>query len=1470
MGDAWEAIRFGRRRVWSNAQRAYIEVHRVEVEHERFAKALETELKAVRGVQWVRLNAPLGRVVVASEGGDFDRDDWVDAVDRVERRFGFSRAPNWRDRRPFAGEQEPLLRFAVETTTDLVGFTTSVVLRLLSTKTVPGGIDISALLSVMESVPQIGRWIARRIGANATDLLFNILDMVSASMVQGLTGPFVDVFRRALDMREAIARLRTWGELEPLLGGQPDAHDVAWTDEDRVVPLPRGPVERYASQAVSASGAAFGFSFVATRDPESSTVPLFSGLPKPAVLGREAFAAELGHLLARRGIVVMDPRVLRTFDRVDTVVVPSEILRPRVSRVDQFVILGGFNERDARRNVMRLIDLSDPAAVHRDDKWWLGPWTELPQPRTSEVEQEMSALRSKTVLALRHEEDVVALVSLVPMTDPLVEALVAAVERAELELVCMGDGAEHGGSVRPNRFVPGGAEALESIRSLQRDGHCVCFLAQGPHDAFTVADVGIGLHDDGSRPPWGASFLCRHGLTDASLVVEALRAARDASTQSVYLAMVEAASGLILSVGGLRSTTVRRVMLAANATSTLAMLNAMRIARSVRVSSGARRRDPTPWHALDVDQVLDRLGTTKQGLAPSEAAARARPRPQQPSPLSRFMDTVVAELANPFAPVLAAGAGLSALTGSAVDASMIAGVVGLNATVGAVQRYRTDRALESLDASDQPVARVLRAGNIAELTPDEVVLGDILVLEAGDSVSADARIVEARGLELDESSLTGESLPVTKSASASFATAVADRTSMVFEGTVVAAGTCLAAVTAAGEDTEARRAVVRPTHERGIGVEARLEALTNFTAPIAALSGVALMTAGLALDRPAREVISSGVSLSVAAVPEGLPLLATMAQLAVARRLSKRHALVRNPRAIEALGRTDVLCCDKTGTLTEGRISLRFVGDGTREAPIERLEEELEPVLRTALRAGPSGRSASLPHATDRALVEGAHAAGLHRHRDTTFEVLHELPFEPARGFHAVFGRSHDEHSIAVKGAPEHLISRCTHRRSLGTTEFLEDAGRDALMREAHRLADRGLRVLAVAERSMEARDHIADRHVTDLTFLGYVAFADPIRQTAKQAVDAIRRAGVDVMMITGDHPTTALAIARELGLPDGEGALTGPELDALDDESLDARIERTVVFARVTPSQKVRIVESLRRRNRTVAMTGDGANDAPAIRLSDVGIAMGPEATPGARRAADIVVTDERIETVVDAVLEGRALWRSVRDAVAVLVGGNLGEIGFTVLGGLVEGRSPLNARQLLVVNLLTDTLPALAIALRRPSRTDPEQMLREGPEASLGSALDRDIAWRATVTGAATTAAWLSSRVIGTRKRADTVALLTLVGSQLGQTLALGWRDPTVLAAGLGSVAILLGLVETPGVSHFFGSRPLGPIGLLQASTASVAATVTTVLGPRIAAGSRRLWIHLSGESDEPTNPSTLEQVPIEPHSPGLGTLQ
>jgi cation-transporting ATPase I len=336
-------------------------------------------------------------------------------------------------------------------------------------------------------------------------------------------------------------------------------------------------------------------------------------------------------------------------------------------------------------------------------------------------------------------------------------------------------------------------------------------------------------------------------------------------------------------------------------------------------------------------------------------------------------------------------------------------------------------------------------------------------------------------------------------------------------------------------------------------------------------------------------------------------------------------------------------------------------------------------------------------------------------------------------------------------------------------------------------------------------------------------------------------------VMITGDHPSTAAAIAKELQILNGAPVLTGADLDAWSDSELDAALRDATVFARVTPAHKMRIVRAYQRTGRTVAMTGDGANDAPAIRLAHTGIALGGRGSPAAREAADLVVLDDRIETIIDAIVEGRAMWASVRDALAILIGGNLGEVGFILTSTAIAGASPLGTRQLLLVNLLTDMLPAMTIALRSPAQRSPEELLHEGPEASLGGALVRQIALRAATTTAGATGAWLIARSTGTSRRASTVALVALVGTQLGQTAVVGGASPVVLASTLVSAGVLVGIVQTPGVSQFFGCVPMGPVGWGIALGSSAAATGASVMAPWAARRVPELPSLLSGSRRE-----------------------
>jgi magnesium-transporting ATPase (P-type) len=778
--------------------------------------------------------------------------------------------------------------------------------------------------------------------------------------------------------------------------------------------------------------------------------------------------------------------------------------------------------------------------------------------------------------------------------------------------------------------------------------------------------------------------------------------------------------------------------------------------------------------------------------------------------------------------MLTGAAAIAAAVGSTVDAALVAGVNLGSALIGGVERVRTDRALSQLFERSATTATVLRDGRNVVRPAENLVPGDVLLLSPGDVIAADCRLLEVDSLEVDESSLTGESMPVAKSQDPTAAGEIAERSSMVYEGTTVTSGEGLAVVVAVGSGTEVGRSMAAahraaPTS----GVDARLASIMNRTAPIAFGSALAVVGAGLLRGRELQDVVTSAVGLAVAAVPEGLPFMASAAQLAAARRLSQHGILVRNPRTVEALGRVDVLCFDKTGTLTEGRITLAFVSDGRRRLPLSALSSPSHrAVLTTGLRATPELRNGERRwlHATDRAVADGAAGQGIDR--GASWRPIDELPFDSSRGFHAVLGELGGQRLLSVKGAPEIVLPRCRVNPTIARQ----------MRAELHRLTAAGYRVLAVAESRSEAtepltEEPLTDDQVRDLTPLGFLALADPVRRAAGASLAELRDAGIQLLMITGDHPATAQTIAEELELLNGGRVLTGGEIDQLDDERLEEVLPEVTVVARGTPAHKVRIVETFQRLGRTVAMTGDGSNDAPAIRLADVGIALGQRGTNAARAAADLVVTDDRLDTILLALVEGRAMWASVRDGLGILVGGNLGEIAFTVLGALISAESPLTARQLLLVNLLTDLAPALAVAVR-PPRTDAyASLVAEGPDRSLGASLERDMVFRAATTAVGAGAAWAVARASGSQTRARTVALTALVATQLGQTLVIGGRDRTVALACLGSGALLAGVVQTPGISQLFGCRPMGPMAWsIALGSAAGATAVATVAQPLV----------------------------------------
>lgn len=1428
------------RRVWSDGSHAHIEVRPVDpAASDRFAERLEAELGGHGAVHWVEAVATVGRVVVAFDEQAASADELVESVEAVEEEFGVQDRPFRSDEPPYPADIEPLVRIGAMVGGSAVGLGIATAQRVARIPPNPFVGYAAAGLSALEHQPRLRRLVERGLGTRPAEVVLGVGSGVMQGLAGSPLGPVVDLAHRSALLAEMSARRTRWLEREAALWDAPSGLPKAAPDAgSREAPLANGPIEQFADRALLASLGATGVVLATTRSMPRAAAVLEAGLPKAARYGREGFAAHVGRTLTARGILPLDPGALRRLDRVSCVVIDEDVLLSDELELSDFVMITSANgegvsdsadadSADAERRARSLFAARAPRGVRRRDGWTLAPMDRLgldvPRGRKRAAAR---LAKHGVVVGLAHRQTLVALSGSRHRLRAGAQELVAAARLAGLEVVIAGSDDGVADRLGCDHRLTNGSRLPQAIRSLQRDGAVVLLVAPGGSPGLRAADVALGLRVGSGPPPWGADVLAEDDdLAHAYLMIQACSLARRVARESALVATLGAGTGAVAGLLGRPSRAVGRTMNAVNAASAAALANGTRAGIELARRPMPSWPEPVPWHELDAADALERLGTPPGGL-PADAAARRRraETPSLPGPLL-LARSVAGELVNPFTPILASGAGLAAAVGSTVDALMVGSVVLFNALIGGVEQHRADRAIERLDARAGQVVLTLRGGEEDLIDARDLVEGDLIRMRAGETVPADCRIVEARSLEVDESSLTGESLPVPKSAVPCFAPALADRSCMLFDGSAVAAGEATAVVVATGPDTEARRSAHLPGVEPPpSGLEARLRTLSRLSAPVAV--GSAGLLAGLARLRGASltEIVETGVALSAAAVPEGLPLLTTVAQLSAARRLAARGALVRSRRAVEALGRVDIACVDKTGTLTQGHIALVAVSDGVTEMPIrtQGLAPAARRVLATGLRASPGGARHDLVHAEDRALVDGAGAADVSPSDGADdWRRLMELPFEAGRAFHAVLGNgSRAAKLLTVKGAPEVVLARCSTWSHGRATDRLTASTRQRLLDNAHGMARRGLRVLAVAERDLPAATSLDEHGVGGLAFVGFIAFSDPVRPEAAAALRNLQRAGVDVVMITGDHPSTAASIASELQLVNGKRMLTGPDLDAMGDDELADALPGVAVFARVTPLHKVRIVRVLQQAKRVVAMTGDGANDAQAIRLADVGIAFGERSTPAARDAADLVVVDDRVETIVDALLEGRALWAAARDAAAILAGGNLGEIGFMVTGSAIDGRAPLNARQLLLVNLLTDTAPALAIAVRQPSRPTPEQLVREGPEASLDTLL-RDIAIRATVTSTGATGAWLVARATGTRARASTVGMTAVVGTQLGQTILVGGRDPVVLAAGLGSAALMAAIVQTPGVSQAFGCRPLGPIGWTVSTTASAAAT-------------------------------------------------
>ncbi len=765
---------------------------------------------------------------------------------------------------------------------------------------------------------------------------------------------------------------------------------------------------------------------------------------------------------------------------------------------------------------------------------------------------------------------------------------------------------------------------------------------------------------------------------------------------------------------------------------------------------------PSPAHVMPLDRLLFASRVKVElGLSAVDVQSRrqqfgsnqlteAPPAPRWKKLVGQFKDLVIW--------ILIIAAILAGIMGEWADTAAILAIVLVNGIIGFLQEEKAGRALAALQKLSSPMAKVRRDGELQSVPAHELVPGDCIELEGGDNIPADSRLLKAFSFQVQEAALTGESVPADKDASNLFTVNVplGDRRNMVYMGTVAAAGKASAIVVATGMNTELghiagmlQRSVPELTPLQRRLTELGKVLVVVCLVIVAIIFGLQLMRGGELV-----EMLLTSVSLAVAAVPEGLPAVVTLTLALGLQRMVKRNALVRTLPSVETLGSVTVICSDKTGTLTRNEMTVReiitggvryqvtgggytphgqFLKSQDQESasyePINpRDEVDLIQVLTTGARCNnatvsPSGDGVDswqvIGDPTEGALVVAALKAGIETH-DREHQILFEIPFDSERKAMSVVVRGSEDSSVIYsKGAPEVILAKCTAELRNGKTESLTDVRRELIMKWNSEMAARALRVLALAYR-VHAEKQATEAEESDLIFAGLVGMIDPPREEAKQAVQKCRAAGIRPIMITGDHPETALAIARELHIAAaGDRVVTGQALNDLSDSELEAQVDQIAIYARASAEHKLRVVRAWKARGQVVAMTGDGVNDAPAVKSADIGIAMGVTGTDVTKEASDMVLTDDNFASIINAVEEGRGIFDNIQKFVHYLLSCNAGEVLLMFFAALIGWPVPLLAIQILWINLVTDGLPALALGMEPPERDIMERQPRQPYEA-------------------------------------------------------------------------------------------------------------------------------------------------------------
>lgn len=869
-------------------------------------------------------------------------------------------------------------------------------------------------------------------------------------------------------------------------------------------------------------------------------------------------------------------------------------------------------------------------------------------------------------------------------------------------------------------------------------------------------------------------------------------------------------------------------------------------------------------HALAPGQVAEYLQTSEQGLSQQEVKRRQQQygynEIEQIKPISVFQ-LALHQFQSPLIYILLAAAVVTLLLGDYIDAGIIAAVLVLNAIVGFIQEFRAEKSVRALMQLTAPHALVIREGKEHNIESRELVPGDVVVLESGVRVPADIRLFHATALQVDESLLTGESVPVYKQvAPVPPETPVADRVNMLYSGSIVVSGRGRGYVVATGERTELGKIAGSMREQRvdETPLQRRLRQFADIVGIVIGIGCIIIFGLGLALGNSAVDMFKVVVGVAVAAIPEGLPIVLTITLALRVSAMAKRNALVRRLHAVETLGSTTVIGSDKTGTLTENRMTVQEYWTAGEWYRIHELEEQEVPredehpfvlalltsVLTNEARVRRIGADEYEIHGdpTEAALLIAALKAGFHHEEwRARHPAVGEIPFEPELQYSASVRAWGDEHWMFVKGAPERVMRMATRWLTPDGELPLDNEAQAEILRHAQAMAERGLRVLGLAYRRCTGRIdvHAGALEPSELVFIGLVGMMDPPRRGVLEAIDECHQAGIRVLMITGDHVATARAIAAQLHIaPPNAEVITGAEMERMSDEELRERVRTVNVFARVSPEHKLRVVRALQANGETVAVTGDGVNDAPALKAAEVGVAMGKSGTDVAREVADIVLADDNFVSIRNAVEEGRIAFKNVRNATFFLISTGAGSVLMFLFAVLLGLPMPMLPAQLLWLNLVTNSLQVVAMAFESYDKSIMHEKPRPRDEGIISNLL-----WERTVLVGlliAIAGLWLfhyEYELTGSLARAQTVALTTVVLFQnfhVGNSrsefrsafLLSPLRNPFLLIAAITATTIHTLALYLPFTQFILRVEPIEPEAWLRSVLVALSVVVVVEL--------------------------------------------